>query len=209
MTTARDIVTSALGRLRTFGFGDTPPAEEAARALDRLNGMIAAMKGTGVDLHMATLELGDTFRFFVPPKELTCETIEALESQGDWNASTNTPALADGTGTDGQFYRVSVAGSTELDEITSWLADDYVVYDGVQEVWLKAQRHEKHHQGIIALLAVELTDDFSKSAGPALVMASKRGWQALMGDYFKPPADTFDPSVVRTTSRRHYGGWLN
>lgn len=209
MTTARDIVTSALARLRTFGFGDDPPAEEAARALDRLNQMIAGMKSVGIDLQMSTLALSDTFRFFVPPSALSAETIEALASQGTWNASTNSPTLATGTGTDGYYYRVSTAGSTTLDDVTSWSVDDYAVFDGVQEVWLKAQRHEKHHQGIIALLAMEISDDFSKTPSPSLVMAAKRGWQGLQGDYFRPPTDSFDVGVIATTSRRAYGGWLN
>ena len=33
---------------------------------------------------------------------------------GTWNASTNTPTLADGTGTSGDVYRVSVAGTQNL-----------------------------------------------------------------------------------------------
>lgn len=209
MTTARDIVVSAMARLRTFGFGDDPPAEEAARVLERLNGMIAGMKSVGIDLHMDTLVLADTFRFFVPPHELTSETIDALVSQGTWDASANSPSLATGDGTDGYYYRVSTAGATELDDVTSWSVDDYAVYDGVQEVWLKAQRHEKHHQGIIALLAMECLDDFGKNATPSLILAAKRGWQGLQGDFFRPPADSFDAGVVRTTSRRTYGGWMN
>lgn len=38
----------------------------------------------------------------------------ALQYMGNWDASTNTPTLADGTGTAGQFYIVSVAGTQDL-----------------------------------------------------------------------------------------------
>lgn len=62
------------------------------------------------------------------------ETVR-LDLRGNWNATTNTPTLASGTGTIGQAYRVSVAGSTTLDGISSWLVDDFVYFDG--SVWLK------------------------------------------------------------------------
>ena len=41
-----------------------------------------------------------------------------LTFKGNWNASTNTPTLVSGTGVTGEFYIVSVAGSTNLDGIT-------------------------------------------------------------------------------------------
>lgn len=53
--------------------------------------------------------------------------------QSDWNASTNSPTLADGTGTQGHFYRVSVDGSTSLDGITDWDINDFAWFDGT--VW--------------------------------------------------------------------------
>lgn len=37
-----------------------------------------------------------------------------MEYQGTWNASTNTPTLADGSGSPGDVYRVSVAGTRNL-----------------------------------------------------------------------------------------------
>ena len=43
-----------------------------------------------------------------------------LVFQGTWNANTNTPTLASGTGTTGHFYIVSVAGTTDLDGVTDW-----------------------------------------------------------------------------------------
>jgi len=41
-----------------------------------------------------------------------------LDYQGTWNASTNTPTLASGVGTNGYYYIVSVAGTTNLDGVT-------------------------------------------------------------------------------------------
>jgi hypothetical protein len=44
----------------------------------------------------------------------------ALNYKGTWDAATNTPTLASGVGTQGDYYVVSVAGTTDLDGITNW-----------------------------------------------------------------------------------------
>jgi len=51
-----------------------------------------------------------------------------LVFKGNWNANTNTPALASGTGTVGNYYVVSVAGNTNLDGITDWQVGDWAVF---------------------------------------------------------------------------------
>lgn len=53
----------------------------------------------------------------------------ALNYQGTWNASTNSPALTSGTGTKGAYYIVSTPGSTNLDGINDWLAGDLVIFN--------------------------------------------------------------------------------
>jgi hypothetical protein len=50
--------------------------------------------------------------------------------QGTWDASTNTPALASGVGTNGYYYIVSVDGSTNLDGITDWKVGDWAIFAG-------------------------------------------------------------------------------
>lgn len=47
---------------------------------------------------------------------------------GDWDADTNSPSLTSGSGTDDDFYTVSVAGSTELDGVNDWEIRDVVVF---------------------------------------------------------------------------------
>ena len=51
-----------------------------------------------------------------------------LVFKGNWNANTNTPTLASATGTVGNYYIVSVAGSTNLDGITDWQVGDWAVF---------------------------------------------------------------------------------
>ena len=54
--------------------------------------------------------------------------------QGTWNANTNTPALADGTGTKGYYYLVATAGSTSIvtttGTVSQWNVGDMIAYDG-------------------------------------------------------------------------------
>ena len=58
-----------------------------------------------------------------------------LSYQGTWNASTNTPTLASGTGTNGYYYITATAGSTNLDGITDWQIGDWLMFNGT--VWQK------------------------------------------------------------------------
>ncbi len=64
-----------------------------------------------------------------------------LSFEGNWNASTDTPDLSAATPDNGQFWIVSVPGSTDLDGITDWKVGDWAIYvstgagaDGWQKV---------------------------------------------------------------------------
>jgi hypothetical protein len=61
--------------------------------------------------------------------------VGGLSYEGTWNASTNTPTLASGTGTNGYYYVVATAGSTNLDGITDWQIGDWLIFNGT--VWQK------------------------------------------------------------------------
>ena len=64
---------------------------------------------------------------------------QGLVYKGTWDASTNTPTLASGTGTTGEFYIVSVAGTTNLDGITDWQVGDWAIFVevGATDTWQK------------------------------------------------------------------------
>jgi len=58
----------------------------------------------------------------------------AVVFKGTWNASTNTPTLVDGTGTNGWQYAVNVGGTRNLGSGSiSFNAGDFVIYNGT--VW--------------------------------------------------------------------------
>ena len=61
--------------------------------------------------------------------------IGALNYKGTWNASTNNPTLTSSVGTKGDYYVVSVAGSTNLDGTTLWGVGDWAVFNG--SIWEK------------------------------------------------------------------------
>jgi len=65
----------------------------------------------------------------------TSSIIGTLSYQGGWNASTNVPALVSSVGTNGYYYVVTTAGSTNLNGITDWAIGDWAIFNGT--VWQK------------------------------------------------------------------------
>jgi hypothetical protein len=61
----------------------------------------------------------------------------ALNYKGTWNASTNTPTLTSSVGAKGDYYVVSVAGSTNLNGETLWGVGDWAVFNG--SVWQRVE----------------------------------------------------------------------
>lgn len=79
--------------------------------------------------------------------------------QGTWNASTNTPAIASGTGVKGQYRKVSVAGSTSVDGITDWKVGDWIIYNGT--IWEKVDNTDQvtsvnGFQGVVVLTKTDV-----------------------------------------------------
>jgi hypothetical protein len=83
----------------------------------------------------------------------------AVSYQGTWNASTNTPTLVSSVGTKGDYYVVSVSGSTNLNGITDWVAGDWAIFNGT--VWEKVDNTESvisvnGQQGVVVLNAADV-----------------------------------------------------
>jgi hypothetical protein len=68
----------------------------------------------------------------------TTSFIGGLDYKGAWNASTNTPTLVSSAGTNGNYYVVSVAGSTNLNGITDWQIGDWAIFNG--SAWQKVDQ---------------------------------------------------------------------
>ena len=69
-----------------------------------------------------------------------------LDYKGVWDASTNTPSLSSGTGNKGEYYVVSVAGSSNLDGISDWQVADWVLFNG--SVWQRINTADSEHTDI-------------------------------------------------------------
>lgn len=83
--------------------------------------------GRGLPLGVATLDNEGRIPYEQLPES-------AVEFKGYWNASTNTPHLADGSGVKGDMYYVDVAGSQNLGSGAQYFnVGDRVLYDG--SIW--------------------------------------------------------------------------
>lgn len=80
----------------------------------------------GVALGVATLDASTK----IPLSQLPDTVIGAVEYQGTWNASTNSPNLPILSPSKGDYYVVSVTGSTSLGGITDWKVGDWAIYNG-------------------------------------------------------------------------------
>ena len=84
-----------------------------------------------------------------------------MEFKGTWDASTNSPTLADGTGNNGDIYLCSVAGTQNLGSGNITFSEgDWVVYNG--SIWQKSINSNavvsvNGQQGVVSLGYTELT----------------------------------------------------
>jgi len=90
--------------------------------ISALSSVYIPLTEKGAALGVATLDGGGK----VPVSQLPNSV---MELQGFWNASTNTPTLADGTGSPGDVWEVSVAGTTNFGSgPISFAVGDWAVY---------------------------------------------------------------------------------
>ena len=65
-------------------------------------------------------------------------TVDAMQWKGNWNASTNSPTLADGTGSPGDVYKVTIAGSRNLGSGSQTFDVGDLVILNASSVWEKS-----------------------------------------------------------------------
>ena len=103
----------------------------------------------------------------VPIANLPDAVLGALKYQGTWNATTNTPTIVSGTGTQGHYYVVSTAGTTNIDGEADWEIGDWIVFNGT--AWEKIDNSDKvssvnGYTGVVTLVKSDIglgnvTDD--------------------------------------------------
>lgn len=104
------------------------------------NGQALVFDMIGANSGLAPLDIGGK----IPSSYLPSSV---MEFKGAYNATTNNPTLANGTGDSGDFYRVTVAGTHDFGAgAIDFVNGDYVMYSGT--VW------EKGHSGADAVNSV-------------------------------------------------------
>lgn len=98
------------------------------------------------------------------------ETDKPLVYMGMWDADLNDLGLISSSGTKGVTYKVSVAGNTVLDGITSWSVGDYCTFNG--STWDRLSGNE------ITLTAAAITD--ASAAGRAILTAADAAAQGTL-----------------------------
>ena len=83
----------------------------------------------------------------------------SLNYVSTWDASSNTPTLTSSIGTKGNYYVVSVAGTTNLNGITDWQVNDWAVFNG--SIWQKIDNSEavvsvNGQTGVVVLTAANV-----------------------------------------------------
>lgn len=106
-------------------------------AVKSVNGYTGAIVLTSADVGIPT-DLLSGPSTTLASKYLPASVTGALNYQGPWNANTNTPTLVSSSGTKGNYYVVSVAGSTNLNGNSTWNAGDYAIFNGT--TWDRLQQ---------------------------------------------------------------------
>lgn len=208
MTTARQLIRFAFNQLIVTGVGEEPTAEDAADALFLLNTLVASWRNDSVDLFWTDLVLDDEVSFWVPSKTVDGATIDVASYQGTWDVSTNTPALNSGVGTSGYVYKVSVAGTRTLDAASSWSVGDYVVFDGLEQKWMKCVGASQLIHPISAILAARMSSLFGVPAGPEIDNQALKAWYQIQAIYVRAPVVAVDDALRRMNSNRYINGNL-
>ena len=109
----------------------------------------------------------------------------AMEFKGEWDASTNTPTLADGTGTNGDFYICSAGGTVNFGTVAeprlvTFVVNDRVIYEGDTDLWVKLPAGQvasvNGQSGVVELDADDIPYDATMSVKDKLDSASQADW---------------------------------
>ncbi|MCU0432833.1 MAG: hypothetical protein MUC87_05215 [Bacteroidia bacterium] len=139
-----------------FESGDKPTASQFASLIDSMMHLYDDRHRIGLRVYESSRSYlpGDTTLFDNSLFVCTTETTGTFQSDhwqpvmsagavtymGTWNAQSNTPALQNNAGVKGQYYVVTVAGTTSINGITDWQVGDWIIYNGSQ--WQKVDNSE-------------------------------------------------------------------
>jgi hypothetical protein len=125
-----------------------------------------------------------------------------LVYKGLWDASLNSPPLTSGVGTVGNFYVVSIAGTTNLDGTTDWQVGDWAIFvaDG-PDLWEKVDNHDVQAYSTVMDEAIILPQrSVLKFAGTG-VTAADTGGETVVTIPIQPAYTTIQEEGVTLTQQ--------
>ena len=123
-----------------------------------------------------------------------------VQFEGTWNASTNTPTLTSSVGTSGDYYIVSVAGSTNLNGITDWAIGDWAVF--ANTTWTKVDNSQVGNMSSWTLKEGNGTETSTVTNGETVTFAQGNGIQSELTSTSSGGTLTITntkPNIVQTT----------
>jgi hypothetical protein len=148
----------AAGNYITSLTGEATASGPGAAAVTLNNASVTGKLLTGVNITGGTVLATDSMlTAFGKLQNQINSLIGGSIYQGVWDANTNTPTLTSSVGTDGYYYIVNVAGSTNLNGITDWKIGDWAIFHG--GTWQKVDNTESVSSVNGQTGAVSLTTD--------------------------------------------------
>ena len=182
MTTARDIVTRALGELLYIASGESPTASDAKDGLNALNDLIASWRTEGMLISY-------------PP---------SVNWRGEWQVNT-AYASNDGVSRSGMPYTCLVAHISSFNDkpgtsentATYWTVTtdtDYTLDDTFT-------LPRVYHRGVIAMLAIEMAPAFQMTPSPGTIAKASQGKTALLAAFMPIQPVGVDAGLIRLPSQ--------
>lgn len=106
--------------------------------------------------------------------------------KGTWNASTNSPTLVSSVGTNGWYYIVNVAGSTNLNGISTWAIGDWAIFNG--STWQKVNNSTgvisiNSQSGVVTLTTNDISEGSTNKYFSDTLSRNSLSFTAGSGNY--------------------------
>ena len=184
------VATGATGQVNTVATGNSSTLSSSGSTAKTLT----PVTGT-VNLSSANLATGAQIQ-----TAINTALTGVLQFEGTWNASTNTPTLASNVGTSGDYYIVSVAGSTNLNGITDWAVGDWAVFGNT--TWTKVDNTAVGSMSSFIIKEGNGTETSTVTNGETVTFAQGTGIQSELTSTSSGGTLTItntSPNIVQTT----------
>lgn len=189
MAQTREVITRALRRIRVVGLLEDPSHELMRHGLEVLQDMLSAFEADGLTTETVTLT-GDVV--------LGSRTVTGLDSGDNIRTTADIVVGMDivGTGVVARVFRIVSAGEIEMDQAATQTGS------GVSLVFTAIPFDDSLTDGLVALLAVRLAEDFGATVGPILMRDASRGRAQISGMFFDVPSKGILDGALLTASAR-------